>query len=155
MIRRPPRSTLFPYTTLFRSQLAGLRLSEVCQRFTLSRGGALVHDEHRFGRQGVAEFVAQGGACTHDGGNAQSDRKSTRLNSSHSQISYAVFCLKKKKRLKRASFRSRRRHPTKASTEHARTSRPCISRPRTNCSSRRRSRLSRARSTTLRFRAIT
>src|SRR2546430_9978028 len=76
MIRRPPRSTLFPYTTLFRS---------------LHRGEdvALAH-------------VAAGGAAnadlptTLDGHAADVDRKSTRLNSSHSQISYAVFCLKKK-----------------------------------------------------------
>src|SRR5688572_31051330 len=71
MIRRPPRSTLFPYTTLFRSQL---------ERETgRNRRNARAHDLAR--------------AARHD---AQ-DRKSTRLNSSHSQISYAVFCLKKKK----------------------------------------------------------
>src|SRR5438270_10179965 len=70
MIRRPPRSTLFPYTTLFRS------------------------DEDR--RHGV-EAVVHGGAEFQ--GN-WIDRKSTRLNSSHSQISYAVFCLKKKKKKK-------------------------------------------------------
>src|SRR2546427_5630927 len=72
MIRRPPRSTLFPYTTLFRSR--------------------------RPARVGSARGRATGGqrgprACARSGG----DRKSTRLNSSHSQISYAVFCLKKKK----------------------------------------------------------
>src|SRR2546430_6070605 len=70
MIRRPPRSTLFPYTTLFRSQVGG------GDQAGGARGG---HDLHaRVGRQAR-------------------DRKSTRLNSSHSQISYAVFCLKKKK----------------------------------------------------------
>src|SRR2546430_13280233 len=68
MIRRPPRSTLFPYTTLFRS------------RRPVKPG------------EGPVE-VAQAGV--HDG-NIRGDRKSTRLNSSHSQISYAVFCLKKK-----------------------------------------------------------
>src|SRR5256886_10955396 len=72
MIRRPPRSTLFPYTTLFRSRAAGARAARV--------GGERVH------RAGVA---APG---------RRRDRKSTRLNSSHSQISYAVFCLKKKKK---------------------------------------------------------
>src|SRR6185295_19505730 len=67
MIRRPPRSTLFPYTTLFRSARAG--------RWTRVAGGALPGP---FGGAG--------------------DRKSTRLNSSHANISYAVFCLKKKKK---------------------------------------------------------
>src|SRR2546430_4951569 len=71
MIRRPPRSTLFPYTTLFRSLVHG-RIDASGGHGRVSRGG--VHRE---------EY--------------QTDRKSTRLNSSHSQISYAVFCLKKKK----------------------------------------------------------
>src|SRR2546430_9986259 len=73
MIRRPPRSTLFPYTTLFRSHAA-----EVLQEEENDH-------EHQHARD--EEGVVDGG----DG-----DRKSTRLNSSHSQISYAVFCLKKK-----------------------------------------------------------
>src|SRR2546427_3839254 len=85
MIRRPPRSTLFPYTTLFRSVLG--HDEDVFRR--LARGifqdAALV--------RAVPE-VAVGGVRLLDGG---LDRKSTRLNSSHSQISYAVFCLKKKK----------------------------------------------------------
>src|SRR2546430_4059208 len=68
MIRRPPRSTLFPYTTLFRS----------CVEVTVDPTG--VFDK----RMGFSQPIQQ-------------DRKSTRLNSSHSQISYAVFCLKKKK----------------------------------------------------------
>src|SRR2546430_12312325 len=72
MIRRPPRSTLFPYTTLFRS-----------------RGGR----RGRRGARGRAAGPAGGVAAVGVG----RDRKSTRLNSSHSQISYAVFCLKKKK----------------------------------------------------------
>src|SRR2546430_2826166 len=82
MIRRPPRSTLFPYTTLFRSR----RLRHAACRWR--RGG--VHPRAH-GRPGllrsrdVEEDVIE------------IDRKSTRLNSSHSQISYAVFCLKKKK----------------------------------------------------------
>src|SRR2546429_4819808 len=76
MIRRPPRSTLFPYTTLFRSQAAGR-----CHRpsRTRRRGGPSPH------RRRASE--TRGGR----------DRKSTRLNSSHGYISYAVFCLKKKK----------------------------------------------------------
>src|SRR3712207_8055682 len=78
MIRRPPRSTLFPYTTLFRSgQLAvGDDLGrEVAQLAVVVRGDAAQHVERR----------------------VLVDRKSTRLNSSHANISYAVFCLKKKK----------------------------------------------------------
>src|SRR5258708_30194734 len=80
MIRRPPRSTLFPYTTLFRSQCAG---------------------------QAAAQVVAQQVACTQHVDpapgvllGAHGDRKSTRLNSSHQIISYAVFCLKKKKTIR-------------------------------------------------------
>src|SRR2546422_5017328 len=86
MIRRPPRSTLFPYTTLFRSLCA--------PAFLESRAGPAKG-------QGSAERVPpgpfQGGKPrpTHLGGPA-GDRKSTRLNSSHGYISYAVFCLKKK-----------------------------------------------------------
>src|SRR2546427_6097060 len=79
MIRRPPRSTLFPYTTLFRSR--GQEVDEVGVR----DGG----DEGQGDRR-----VEQPGSQME---RAQRDRKSTRLNSSHSQISYAVFCLKKKK----------------------------------------------------------
>src|SRR2546430_8978720 len=71
MIRRPPRSTLFPYTTLFRSPDA--------------------RDHRRRRRQDHADPVVR---------DPRVDRKSTRLNSSHSQISYAVFCLKKKKKYK-------------------------------------------------------
>src|SRR2546430_13271762 len=74
MIRRPPRSTLFPYTTLFRSDGA-----------KHEREVLLAHAVERPLAQPVADRAA-------------GDRKSTRLNSSHSQISYAVFCLKKKKK---------------------------------------------------------
>src|SRR2546427_9048124 len=81
MIRRPPRSTLFPYTTLFRSGVTG-RSRERPGRASGGGGGG------RGGRR----------RC---GRARQADRKSTRLNSSHSQISYAVFCLKKKKKKKR------------------------------------------------------
>src|SRR5689334_23712792 len=77
MIRRPPRSTLFPYTTLFRSVSA-------------ARSFAAQHGYPLDVRQ---EFLGLGAANL-----AVSDRKSTRLNSSHSSISYAVFCLKKKKK---------------------------------------------------------
>src|SRR5690242_21319225 len=96
MIRRPPRSTLFPYTTLFRSEVlgevreryqdafallavvsAGRRLADTCQPIILDARQHVVRDV----------LNAAGDA----------DRKSTRLNSSHMSISYAVFCLKKKK----------------------------------------------------------
>src|SRR5258707_7911548 len=76
MIRRPPRSTLFPYTTLFRS--GTLALLQRSYAGTEIRDGVLYFDPRR--------------SC------AEGDRKSTRLNSSHANISYAVFCLKKKKK---------------------------------------------------------
>src|SRR3712207_8873648 len=72
MIRRPPRSTLFPYTTLFRSKVTGMSLNDPVLRATGIR--STLPDSH----------------------NDALDRKSTRLNSSHANISYAVFCLKKK-----------------------------------------------------------
>src|SRR2546430_11071428 len=88
MIRRPPRSTLFPYTTLFRSLVvAALRIQAHHQR-------------------GFPEGCAEG-----------LDRKSTRLNSSHSQISYAVFCLKKKKKTTAQSSNER---PNSPSVSHGR-----------------------------------
>src|SRR5688572_31101593 len=89
MIRRPPRSTLFPYTTLFRSveRRAGDRIGA-----ELAEGGVRVDG----GRREVGQRNRHAAECRH--GDAVSDRKSTRLNSSHSQISYAVFCLKKKKK---------------------------------------------------------
>src|SRR3712207_7712591 len=90
MIRRPPRSTLFPYTTLFRSREQFDCITErtvVLTRAGQNLSGARVAD--------VAEGV-DGCECTDDEAVIQ-DRKSTRLNSSHANISYAVFCLKKKK----------------------------------------------------------
>src|SRR5690348_17910162 len=89
MLRRPPRSTLFPYTTLFRS--AGVRIEG------LQHLPTIVVEEHDDGiaaqRASVRHFGARHleGSVSH-----QQDRKSTRLNSSHPSISYAVFCLKKK-----------------------------------------------------------
>src|SRR2546427_4272757 len=89
MIRRPPRSTLFPYTTLFRSSsgTAG-RALRAARRSRRARPRAARRRRRRRSRRGRGE-----GGRSPAGG----DRKSTRLNSSHSQISYAVFCLKKKK----------------------------------------------------------
>src|SRR5688572_31464361 len=93
MIRRPPRSTLFPYTTLFRSTV---RLKIFAPCLAPKRVGDLAPlDPHR-----------------------REDRKSTRLNSSHSQISYAVFCLKKKKKkTKQHNYRTHKSQ-TKPSTPH-------------------------------------
>src|SRR3712207_8947580 len=84
MIRRPPRSTLFPYTTLFRS---GHQLGDGAgaERADHEQHGAEHQDR---AEQGVEEELV---------GRVDADRKSTRLNSSHANISYAVFCLKKKK----------------------------------------------------------
>src|SRR3712207_6941826 len=97
MIRRPPRSTLFPYTTLFRSVAAEL---------TLERGDLLTEDpdvtvEHTL--EGLAHIGLLGGS--HPGRSRKGeDRKSTRLNSSHANISYAVFCLKKKNKTSLPTF---------------------------------------------------
>src|SRR5688572_31362604 len=95
MIRRPPRSTLFPYTTLFRSHLGPLRRRCSRRRRAGRDGRERAADDGLAGR-GAAEQRAgvRGGGA--GGGGVGLDRKSTRLNSSHSQISYAVFCLKKK-----------------------------------------------------------
>src|SRR5438874_6193238 len=90
MIRRPPRSTLFPYTTLFRSNgrvafgdvLVDAVVREACE-------GTVILGDHDFGLLGWRALQQPGHELL--------DRKSTRLNSSHVEISYAVFCLKKKK----------------------------------------------------------
>src|SRR3989442_8855357 len=95
MIRRPPRSTLFPYTTLFRSlQLADLRL-----QLAESLGARLVAADLRIdlAHQLVELAHFSRGTVDHITLLLERDRKSTRLNSSHVRISYAVFCLKKKK----------------------------------------------------------
>src|SRR2546427_7860415 len=91
MIRRPPRSTLFPYTTLFRSEATGVSagVKSRAVRSTVPCGlGAVLGEMEVF----LQNRNHLGGVGLH------LDRKSTRLNSSHSQISYAVFCLKKKKK---------------------------------------------------------
>src|SRR3712207_8384231 len=95
MIRRPPRSTLFPYTTLFRSDRAGLVAAE-----EEGEGGDLVDGDELLGRLGGEENVVHHLLAGEPAGLHRVrdlDRKSTRLNSSHANISYAVFCLKKKK----------------------------------------------------------
>src|SRR2546427_7598757 len=92
MIRRPPRSTLFPYTTLFRSQVAHAR-PPVSGTASVLRDGAFPVSARKITILGSLRF---------EGGLVAEDRKSTRLNSSHSQISYAVFCLKKKNKVMEA-----------------------------------------------------
>src|SRR3989442_11708370 len=95
MIRRPPRSTLFPYTTLFRSIILESRDRGVRVETTTERMDELANDEQiemvskmvNFFRPEIGFHLV-----------AERDRKSTRLNSSHVRISYAVFCLKKKKK---------------------------------------------------------
>src|SRR2546427_8739881 len=98
MIRRPPRSTLFPYTTLFRSRQ--IVIDQNRERTAVERKRSDVSVQKHllaFPRIGTHKgFAGIPGSHTE-----QLDRKSTRLNSSHSQISYAVFCLKKKKKNKR------------------------------------------------------
>src|SRR3712207_8280283 len=99
MIRRPPRSTLFPYTTLFRSvRLGDLEVIGEIARGLLAGAAAERHvegDEARAGFVRAVDRRRRGGGELLLGG--LEDRKSTRLNSSHANISYAVFCLKKKK----------------------------------------------------------
>src|SRR3712207_8082535 len=99
MIRRPPRSTLFPYTTLFRSW---------CDDVIVSLDGPReIHDQiRRIPR--AFDRLAEGVAAL--------DRKSTRLNSSHANISYAVFCLKKKTT---AQLTSPRTHPSPTRSQHS------------------------------------
>src|SRR5260221_9840847 len=97
MIRRPPRSTLFPYTTLFRSQAVG-------EAF------------RRTNRPGNAPAAATGCSKVPGCSVARIDRKSTRLNSSHTVISYAVFCLKKKKTKQKQHRRQTRQKETRPGT---------------------------------------
>src|SRR3712207_8699761 len=92
MIRRPPRSTLFPYTTLFRSR-SGRGGGGACGRPERTAGGGR---PRRRGPSRAARHLS-GHVGPRDRVPAREDRKSTRLNSSHANISYAVFCLKKKK----------------------------------------------------------
>src|SRR5688572_31175823 len=100
MIRRPPRSTLFPYTTLFRSGRAqtpwGRRLGRLSGLCCGSRDVRSLEPGREAAQAVLRRFAGEGGVRTRDC-DREGDRKSTRLNSSHSQISYAVFCLKKKK----------------------------------------------------------
>src|SRR3712207_8288238 len=92
MIRRPPRSTLFPYTTLFRSDRVLEMTDGFGADFTFEATGNV-----QVMRQAVEAARMGWGVCCVTGVAGKGDRKSTRLNSSHANISYAVFCLKKKK----------------------------------------------------------
>src|SRR2546430_13523496 len=97
MIRRPPRSTLFPYTTLFRSRARQAQAVDGVAKVFVERRAEALHGSET----GSEHLPTIGGACQ-DG--LLLDRKSTRLNSSHSQISYAVFCLKKKNKTHRRQY---------------------------------------------------
>src|SRR5256885_12229929 len=94
MIRRPPRSTLFPYTTLFRSRVFRRVVAHRPRRVAAEHRNRADHEELAQ-LQGDARIEQRLRRAEVDGKSAQ-DRKSTRLNSSHLVISYAVFCLKKK-----------------------------------------------------------
>src|SRR5256885_6824116 len=101
MIRRPPRSTLFPYTTLFRSLPGGVRAAGVLPAVARPHAHGRLHALAARRRAACGPDVpcplGDGGRNRLFGGQSGGDRKSTRLNSSHLVISYAVFCLKKKK----------------------------------------------------------
>src|SRR3712207_6999094 len=100
MIRRPPRSTLFPYTTLFRSDQFGPQPAERAGQPEPLGGLAAAGLEPKAAAQ-VAQRHQGGAEVAVGGRQLRQDRKSTRLNSSHANISYAVFCLKKKSRAQR------------------------------------------------------
>src|SRR5436190_16813703 len=97
MIRRPPRSTLFPYTTLFRSKRVDHRAGATEAREAAAHGDV----ERRAVRGRLADIDRRDGVPDRGEQGLLQDRKSTRLNSSHTVISYAVFCLKKKKKKNR------------------------------------------------------
>src|SRR3712207_7887651 len=106
MIRRPPRSTLFPYTTLFRSRRTRQRRSRSSVVYAVVKAGGRQHKVAVGDRFTVNRLVGEAGDTVTlpalllvDGETVTRDRKSTRLNSSHANISYAVFCLKKKRQV--------------------------------------------------------
>src|SRR3712207_7344338 len=97
MIRRPPRSTLFPYTTLFRSDDKALE-KYMKEAVSLSSEHTIIVDKYVKGTEIEVDAICDGKDVLMPGimEHIERDRKSTRLNSSHANISYAVFCLKKK-----------------------------------------------------------
>src|SRR3712207_7524195 len=101
MIRRPPRSTLFPYTTLFRSEDAAIDGADGDTRL---RFRAKIDVVESMGSELYAYFGVRSEAAESAQLSELADRKSTRLNSSHANISYAVFCLKKKKKIAREHY---------------------------------------------------
>src|SRR3712207_7321151 len=101
MIRRPPRSTLFPYTTLFRSHIGQLATSAGQGAPDVTQLAVLPREQQQAGVENRA---------VRPQGYPDQDRKSTRLNSSHANISYAVFCLKKKQTQRRCSCQNGRAH---------------------------------------------
>src|SRR5438552_13577221 len=102
MLRRPPRSTLFPYTTLFRSPVSYLA------NVTCTLGSTTLGADALNGGRGTTVHV----------GGEHRDRKSTRLNSSHQIISYAVFCLKKKKKKKNVELNDLKNEKISQHTHH-------------------------------------
>src|SRR5687768_18232869 len=99
MLRRPPRSTLFPYTTLFRSKPPARKAAEIARRRAVRER----YEEQR-------DEALRAGDLATAYSKATIDRKSTRLNSSHGYISYAVFCLKKKKKNNKTLTHDRTEH---------------------------------------------
>src|SRR3712207_8900343 len=99
MIRRPPRSTLFPYTTLFRSYFSDGITEDIITELSRFRELTVIARNSSFSFRGKSVDVREIGRAL-GAGYVVEDRKSTRLNSSHANISYAVFCLKKKKNTK-------------------------------------------------------
>src|SRR3712207_6951949 len=100
MIRRPPRSTLFPYTTLFRSRGGDLALRRGHRGERVLVAQLVVDDDARVARREHGLLAARRGRVrVAERDRDLADRKSTRLNSSHANISYAVFCLKKKNKI--------------------------------------------------------
>src|SRR3712207_8763043 len=102
MIRRPPRSTLFPYTTLFRSKQKTLKGTITCAKCDLGQeDSCMTVIKVKEGGKDVVYYFDKASGKKHHGKICKTpregDRKSTRLNSSHANISYAVFCLKKKR----------------------------------------------------------
>src|SRR3712207_7255788 len=107
MIRRPPRSTLFPYTTLFRSGLASLSVSG-SSRMPGRTSATNCRAEGKRSLRAAKAGLASVWSASNSGIDCARDRKSTRLNSSHANISYAVFCLKKKKKVRVLKDKRRR-----------------------------------------------
>src|SRR3712207_8801410 len=101
MIRRPPRSTLFPYTTLFRSKRSYYGIRNMSDKLCRDNGLSVVVPGKGSKGKSYAEYQAERTGTSWKG--KLKDRKSTRLNSSHANISYAVFCLKKKIGKKKSS----------------------------------------------------